>query len=541
MSFNPNENPKIGKLPNLPGLPNSNNPQSGNGLPPLPGGVSKQASGVPKQSQTQPANGLPGLPNFPPVARPEPQQQPVSPAVPSFAQPQPRFTQPQPQPVEQQQQYYAPTPQPQPEQYYQPEQTFEQPQTGHSLRGQYSQQVEDQDDEPKKGRRNSKPNKNSSKKSLKSKDSTKPKTPYSGKRRNVIYARVAVFGLAGILMIAGVFSFLPKTSGLTASDKPLIISAVRENLNYTDFPRASGEGFAEAFTSVYLNYNPNDTKTRTALLTNFVDPNVMKNIDSRPATAEEVTTANTNTPSGATNSGQSTGVDIPAPSTTQTVTDGPYVVGSLMYKGGNAAMFTVMSEVNNSNWVFIQVPMYYNKDTGGLSVSGSITFAPPISSTSVPAWEGSGSSWDESDQEVKKLVESDIAEYAKAWTASDDTNIQRFLVKEDGKVTATRNATEGLESRVKFIGISNFEVQAKEPLKEDSTAEDKADFYTRQASLTISFLEPSSNLVYSQQYRLVLEYVNQDWFVKDINNVSTLTDRDATAKAQANAQNKTNG
>lgn len=520
MSFNmPPSEPK--KLPGLPGLP---------GLPKQPGQEAATGANTPMQPLPslpgKAPTGIPGLPVKPASVQPSaPVQTPVTPR---FTQNPPNL---QPAPVQApqpQQEYYTPPVQQQP--YADPTAGNPQPNFSNSP---FS--PEEEEEEPSKGFRK-KSQSTKTKKRDTSKTSAK-KSQYTGRRKNVIYARVGVFGLAAILMIAGAFSFLPKSSGLTASDKPLIISAVRENLNFTDFPRAAGEGFALAFSTTYLNFDPENDEPRYEALKAYVDPAVLTEIQPREATAEELALAKETVPVVNEEEEEPSGVDMPVsalgtPSNKQVVTDGPYLVGSQMFKGGSAALFTVMSEVNNENWVYMQIPMYYSETTGGLSVSSSITFSPTIPSATVPSWEKS-TTWNTTDKEIASSIEADMGSYLQAWAASNDTDIQRFLVKEDGKITATKNAVEGLDGKLIYVGLDSLVVEGKEPLTDESSSAERADFNTREADVTVNLIEPTSGLVYTQTYRVVLEYVNQDWFVQDINNISTQLDRDAIIQKEA--------
>ncbi len=335
-------------------------------------------------------------------------------------------------------------------------------------------------------------------------------TAYSGKRRNVMIARIAIFAVLAILVGNGVINILPKSSNLTASDSSLIISQVRQNLNVSDFPRTKGEGVAQGFTNVYLNYNPATKAERFELLKTFGPEKVISAIDIRPANEQEIAA------SGLTFSGTDTQV--------QTVTQGPYVVDSLMFKGGKAALITTMTQINNKQWVFLQIPLYYNTNTQDVSVSGPVTFGPPNGVTDIPANEGS-ESWNE-DREVADAVKEDLTTYMKAWTSSDQTNIDRYLVKENGKIVSSLEAQEGLGSSVNFISMNSISVEAKKKPEEETTAS-MLDYYTRQAEIKVTFMEPASGIVYQQTYRLLLRYINEDWFVEDIQNVVVALDRDA--------------
>lgn len=358
---------------------------------------------------------------------------------------------------------------------------------------------------------------------------------FAGDRRKVLIARITVFSILGILVFSGLASFLPKSSGLTASDGPLIISKVRQNLGVTDFPRTSGEGMALGFSKTYLNYDPDQREARSNELKNYATEGILSQIDIRPATGEELlaaasVTASNNAAGATDENGQPITTNVTATGK-QIVTDGPYLVKSTMIQYGEAAVFTTKTEINDSKWIYMEVPMFYDKNTGSLAVSGSPTFANDISVANVPenqysySWTG--------DREIEGLVKDDLANYMKAWAASDTTTLDRLTIKKDGKNVATPAALGGLNGTVQLVRVGEFSVEQKKALTDDSTSEERTNFNTRQAQMTVIWLEPSSGMVYSQTYRMVLQYANDDWFVSDIENVTTLIDREALEEQKA--------
>jgi hypothetical protein len=355
------------------------------------------------------------------------------------------------------------------------------------------------------------------------------KSQFAGDRRKVLIARVVVFSILGILILSGISSFLPKQSGLTTSDGPLIISKVRENLGVTDFPKTAGEGMALGFSQTYLNYDSASREARATKLGEYVSTAILNNIDIRPASADEIAAANA-TVAPVEGEELSTAPSTTGPAT-QTVTEGPYLIKSTMLKYGEAAVFTTKTEVNGNTWLYMQVPMFYDKTKGTLSVSGSPTFVNPINVAAVPqseytlGWTG--------DRVIEDLVRDDLSGYMRAWAASDTTTIERLTIKKDGKNAATSEALTGLNGSVKLVRMSDLSVEQKPALKPDSSDEEKAGFNTRQAQITVLWLEPQSGTAYSQNYRLVLQYANDDWFIADIQNVTTLIDRDALAAQKA--------
>lgn len=476
-------------------------------LPPAPNAPQKPANDAPKPLQP-----LPAIPSSTPyrgsqahqenVAKPSLPNTPPIPEATEYATPE-QYAQP---PVQE-------TPVYTPEQYAQPPVQTYQPQGTPEV---------------------------NKKKGFKSKkgSTTKPRKPssFAGARRKVLIARITIFSILAILVFSGVSSFLPKSSGLSASDGPLIISKVRENLNFTDFPRTAGEGFALGFTKAYLNYDPTNREPRLVELANYASPEILSKIDMRPATKEEIAKVVTDAseeeevtpePEETTNV---EGEAVINTAGTQVITDGPYLVGSKMFKGGEAAVFTTKTKINDKSWLYMQIPMFYDSTTGSISVSGSPTFVNPIDVAKVPSTENSYT-WT-SDNEVAKAITADMTNYMKAWAASDTPTLERLTVKRDGKNVATPEAMKGLDNKVALLNLEDLSVEGKGTLAPDATASDKADFYTRQAQITVRWLEPSSGIVYSQTYRLVLNYVNDDWFVEDIQSVSSLVDRDAIAASK---------
>lgn len=341
---------------------------------------------------------------------------------------------------------------------------------------------------------------------------TKQPKAYSGKRRNVLITRIVLASILGILVFNGVINLVPKTSVITSSDRDSIISQVRQNLNISTFPRTTGEGFALAFTTTYLNYNPTAASQRTATLETFANKEILDTISLRQATEEEIAKY---------------GLKVGEPgSLSQTITQGPYVVDSLMFKGGTAALVTTMSQINNGGWVYMQIPLYFDEKTQKMSISGSPTFSPPVQVATVPEAERGREDIGDTDQEVVSKIAGDISSYLEAWVKSDSVSIERYLIKDSGKVTATLDAQEGLKNVVTYVGNSDLKVETKQRPETDD-AESLADFRTRIAEVNLTTLDPSSGIVYTQKYRLLLKYVNEDWFVQDIKNVAYTIDRDS--------------
>jgi len=342
---------------------------------------------------------------------------------------------------------------------------------------------------------------------------------YTGSRSKVLWARIAVFSILGILILAGLNSFIPKSSGLTASDGPLILSQVRENLGVSNFPATAGAGDAVGFSKTYLSFDNNNQDARDAALAIYAPKNVISNIDPRLATDAElkVAAASGTRPTTSVQPGDTS--RTPVITGKQVVTDGPYLTRSVMIQGGKDAIFTTRTQINGKDWVYMEIPMIYNPSSGNISVAGSPTFINPINTTNVPSNQYEPK-W-ANDTEVVAAVSADMTNYMKAWSVSDKATLERLTVKENGASAATDSALHGLNGSLTFLDVSSLTVEQKaKPVAGDSQATIDNE-RLRQGMITVDWMEPSSGLVYSQTYSIQLQYVNNYWYVKDIQNIAT--------------------
>jgi hypothetical protein len=370
-------------------------------------------------------------------------------------------------------------------------------------------------------------------KESKKKAPAKKTSSFAGDRKKVLWARVLVFGVTGMLVLAGVTSFLPKSSGLAPGDGPLILSKVREDLGVTDFPTRMGEGWALGFTEAYLNYDPEKREERFTKLAQYAPEGIIEEIDMRIATPEEIAQLGTDVdaaPEGeeGTEGTEETGEDAPPVDSDtvvpglgkQVVTDGPYLVRSVMISGGEDAIFTTKTQINDKSWIYMEVPVKYDAETRGMSISGSPTFVQPISPIEIPMNTYSTEQWTSVDDEVRDEVIDDLRNYMQAWAASDEAAIGRYTLKENGKDVATLEALTGLGGQVVYMSTGDLTVEGKS-LPEDPSSADQKDFNTRQARMEVRWLEPTSGVTYVQTYELTIQYANDNWFVKDIKNIAT--------------------
>lgn len=524
----------------------NNNKRQLPGLPPVPGALPKPPtgnnSGAPKLPTSLPNSGglNKGFPTRPSLPTPESEVAPEPPRSGTFKRPSGLTVQ---APVEQ----------------TQPEPPRQNPRPAPVATPSASEDFgfEDEEDEvpePRKKKTSARKIKTKPPKNAGRKVTTKEQkgSAWGGKRKNVVIARVVVFGIVGLLAIGGIASMIPKSSNLTASDTTNILSQVRQNLNVTDFPKARGEGIAVSFTKLYLNIDPAQKSQRFEELKRYVSEDILAEIDPHVATEQELAAAGSEDAASYEDTGTGTDEGIeeeepvevitdpgtPAPTSTgvQLVTDGPYLVKSEMFKGGSAAIFTTMTEINNTRWVFLEVPMYWDSTTDAISISGSPTFSSPIDVATVPDRENT-SSWN-NDREIEGIMKDSIAKYMKAWSESDTASITRYLHLKDGKILSTTAAQTGLGDTVKFVKLNSFSVEGKKKPEEGASAQQVQDFRERDADISVTFLEPSSGIAYTQNFRLILRYDNSNWFVYDIKNISSLLDRDEVIRLQTEEINK---
>ena len=553
--------------PNLPTPPNGIKVPGSGGLP-----NPEQETGKVAPQRTAPSLPTPPsvtsprqVPSVPSAGqrRPEPTPQPVAQPV---AQPQ-QYVDPEPAPVYTQEPSYSHPQQPQqaPQQSYeQPQQNFQAQQPQQAPQQSYEQGSGNGYGAPQQGFQSQPqasfqptPNGFSSpqpgqgqapaerivkvdkkgrpikEKESKKKAPAKKTSSFAGDRKKVLWARVLVFGVTGMLVLAGVTSFLPKSSGLAPGDGPLILSKVREDLGVTDFPTRMGEGWALGFTEAYLNYDPEKREERFTKLAQYAPEGIIEEIDMRIATPEEIAQLGTDVdaaPEGeeGTEGTEETGEDAPPVDSDtvvpglgkQVVTDGPYLVRSVMISGGEDAIFTTKTQINDKSWIYMEVPVKYDAETRGMSISGSPTFVQPISPIEIPMNTYSTEQWTSVDDEVRDEVIDDLRNYMQAWAASDEAAIGRYTLKENGKDVATLEALTGLGGQVVYMSTGDLTVEGKS-LPEDPSSADQKDFNTRQARMEVRWLEPTSGVTYVQTYELTIQYANDNWFVKDIKNIAT--------------------
>lgn len=489
-------------------------------------------SGVPSATQSPPSSGVPSplsgmrrpgasLPAAPkratppspttPVARPTPGL-PTKPTIPTPVAPQPvtptPVTPPQPvaAPVQQQptpEPVRAPvysSPAPSPITYQEPVSTpaYQQPisevnpptsefRPTQEQRPTYEQQwqrdqepapvsrprSQDQEEPVRKGRgRKSAPVKGKKGKNTKGntdKSVEKGPSQLSGGRKGVIFFRVALFSVMILLAGLGAKSVIapPSFPGPEA-----VVERVKDGLGMTEFPVASGEGFILGFSRAYLQFDPAERNERDLSLQNYAPDAVLSNI--------RMSFSGSNPPA-------------------QTITAGPFITGSRSVDDTNA-VYTVSAEINGSNWVYLEVPLFYKADERAFAISGSPAFIGPPTQAEIPGQPLDGIP----DDKLGQAVEERLERFFVMWGSSDITGLDTLLTPD-----ADPRARYGLGGTVTFVNINTITI-----------LEAKADTNPsiRSGRIQVVWGSPSSpETTYTQTYDIVIEKLDDDrWYVKDI-------------------------
>jgi hypothetical protein len=318
---------------------------------------------------------------------------------------------------------------------------------------------------------------------------------YQGDRRNIMFIRLAFFGVAIIVGLAGMKAiFLPNNGPSQAQVK----TAAQEAVGYTGFPTVSGEQFAIDFSRAYFNFSTEDT-TRKDTLLRFASEQLVRQIDIDTITSDEYE--------------KTAGVDAPKFGDliiSQTIVYGPYVVATNNISETDA-VFTVKVGLDSGAVIYMDVPVKYSPKNYSMTLAGPPSFVKPIQNAgSVPETEyvvdfGTG------DKELQKEFQPDLEAYLAAWAKSDKTIINRYLYE-----GATDNASRGLQNTVQFYSLDTFIV---EPADDANPATENR----RRAEITVTWQDPETGLRYPQQYRILLG-LNQEnnWSIYDIENFAIL-------------------
>jgi hypothetical protein len=316
-------------------------------------------------------------------------------------------------------------------------------------------------------------------KSAKASRSAKPKrekeskakgpSSFSGGRAGVVVVRVFAITVVAILMFAGGKSiFFPPQ----IPDPTTVTNVVKKRLGVTNFPIDSGKAFVTSFAKIYLTVDPANPNSNDVFA-----PYMNSSL------AANMTSSNGN-------------------ESKQIVTEGPIISGVKSVDDSNA-IYTVAARLSSStNWVYVNVPVYYDGDSVGFAVSGMPAFAPaPTKITAPPA----GSPFEQDTKLAADIKSSVMEQFFPAWASSNTAGINLIVLE-----SANSEAKIGLANSVKYVSIQAFTVEQKQP--EDPSEN------TRKAQATIVWASPTdAKITYTQQYNLTLfRQPDNRWYIKEL-------------------------
>jgi Conjugative transposon protein TcpC len=313
---------------------------------------------------------------------------------------------------------------------------------------------------------------------------------FAGERRKILIIRIVVVVVLGVLVINGVKNIVAPATGPTRDQ---VIAAAQEAVGFTDFPVSEGQGLALGFTTAFLNYSPTpeDRESRAQRLLNYAPETVVNSIE--PAFGTKILEG-------------SEGEEVQV---SQTITDGPYLVGSRSIDDTNA-VFTTVSEVNNTTWLYLDIPVRFDAELNALAVSASPSFVPATGVLKVteadmsPQWVA--------DTVAAGDFEADLTNYLTAWAASESDVIGRYITPEPSLAAKT-----GLGGVVEFSRLNSLTIE--------SLDDTDPNVNTRRAEVSVTWKDAISNVSYPQSYRLVINYneTESKWSVDEIQNSSLIS------------------
>lgn len=292
---------------------------------------------------------------------------------------------------------------------------------------------------------------------------------FSGGRAGVVVVRVFAITVVAILMLAGGKSiFFPPQ----IPDPTTVTNVVKKRLGVTNFPIDSGKAFVTSFAKIYLTVDPANQNSNDVFA-----PYMNSSL------AANMTSSNGN-------------------ESKQIVTEGPIISGVKSVDDSNA-IYTVAARLNSAtNWVYVNVPVYYDGGSVGFAVSGMPAFAPaPTKITAPPA----GSPFEQDTKLAADIKTNVMEQFFPAWASSNTAGINLIVLE-----SANSEAKIGLANSVKYVSIQAFTVEQKQP--EDPSEN------TRKAQATIVWSSPTdAKITYTQRYNMVLfRQPDNRWYIKEL-------------------------
>lgn len=298
------------------------------------------------------------------------------------------------------------------------------------------------------------------------KGKAKKPAKYGGARKGVLVVRITAGALVLGLMGQGVNSLVnpPQFPSQTQ-----FMEVVNKNLGVTEFPIDNGNAFVTSFVKEYMNFSPENSTNRRDKLREYTTDNIVSTLSSGNA------------------------------NTTQKISEGPIIVGTEAKDDSNA-VYTVTVKVGE-NWVYMQVPVYYDSDSLAFVISGTPSFIAPPTKATPPKYERGF----EIDAKLATEITPNVSSFLTAWGESDTEGISRYTTSD-----ADTETKVGLQGTALFSKLDKLEVEAKR--------EDDPSANTRKATAVVTWSSPvDTNITFTQNYDLTLfQQPDKRWYVADI-------------------------
>ncbi|MBC9705330.1 MAG: conjugal transfer protein [Enterococcus sp.] len=300
------------------------------------------------------------------------------------------------------------------------------------------------------------------------KKESKQKSPskFAGGRKGVLVVRIGASLAVLALMAQGVNSIVNPPKFPSQAD---FMAVVNQNLGVTEFPLDNANAFVLSFTQEYMNITAETSNDRRENLRAYASDTLVS------------TMANG------------------TPQVNQKISDGPIIVGTEAKDDANA-IYNVGVKVGPT-WVYLDIPVYYDKDSLGFAISGTPSFTAPPIKAEAPSVKREY----EIDAKLGNEILPNLTSFFEAWGKSDEEGLGRYTTKD-----ADVETKAGLQNTAILSKVEKIEVEAKD--EEDPTAN------TRKGTATViwsSNVDPK--ITYSQNYNLEF-FLQPDgrWYVADI-------------------------
>lgn len=361
----------------------------------------------------------------------------------------------------------------------------------------------------------------------------KKKNPFDGDRKKILRIRVIAGCVAGLVMLAGVWSFVPKPA--FKDDTASVNAALTFTAKY-DSIRMASESYALRFATDFLDRTETTEQYRKETMATYMSPETLGKVDFSLGTV----------PSSKSRDGAKI---------YQQITSGPYVynvnnitaeaIQAQRVDGYDGFVLSILvsayvtpyisqSDISNVNgivpelkpkWVYLSIPVVHNFETKQTTLYGYPSFVTPeitkgLDNYSKPYEDADWGSGDTALSENSVLVaqlETYLSEWAKQSPNDKVSSNLKALLSSD----ATPRSQQGLAGAYTNLNGSNivYDVNVK-PLGKDV----KADAATkREALVTVKWTDNNNNSdanakqsVYVQQYLIYFKGSSDKWQIIDI-------------------------